>query len=73
MYKFLHEYVKPKCTEKAKLCYIGTNGFIAYIKTDDIYKDTEEDVETSFDSSNNEYKRPLPKGNNKKCYWFNEG
>ena len=37
-----------------------------YIKTDDIYKDTAEDVETRFDTSNYELKRPLPKGKNKK-------
>ena len=40
--------------------------FIVYIKTDDIYKDIAEDVETRFDSSNYELDRPLPKKNNKK-------
>ena len=35
--------------------------FIVYIKTDDIYKDIAEDVETRFDTSNYEFDRPLPK------------
>ena len=49
MYEFWHDYVKPKYGEKVKLCYIDSNGFIVYIKTDDIYKDIAEDIETKFD------------------------
>ena len=37
-------------------------GFVAYIKTEDIYRDIEEDVETRFDFSNYKLDRPLPKG-----------
>ena len=37
MYEFSNDYVKPKYNEKAKLCYIDTDSFIIYIKTDDIY------------------------------------
>ena len=37
-----------------------------YIKTDDIYKDIAEDVETRFDASNYELDRPFPKGKNQK-------
>ena len=40
-------------------------GFTVYIKTDYIYRDTAEDVETIFDASNYELDRPLPKGKNK--------
>ena len=43
-----------------------TDSFIAYIKTDNIYKDIGEDVETRFDTSNYELVRPLPKGKNRK-------
>ena len=39
MYDFWYDYAKPKYGEKAKLYYMGTNSSIAYIKTDDIYKD----------------------------------
>ena len=42
------------------------NSFIVYIKTDDIYKDIAEDVETRFDTSNYGLDRSLPKGKNKK-------
>ena len=41
-------------------------GYIVYIKTDDIYKDIAEDVETRFDTSNCELDTSLPKGKNKK-------
>ena len=51
IYEFWHNYVKPNYDEKAKLCYMDTDSFIVYIKTDDIYKDIAEDVETSFDTS----------------------
>ena len=44
MYEFCYDYVKPKYGEEAKLCYMDTDSFIVYIKTDDIYKDIAEDV-----------------------------
>ena len=49
IYEFWYDYVKSKCGEKAKLCYMNTD--IIYIKIDDIYKDIAEDVETRFDTS----------------------
>ena len=57
MYKFWYDYVKPKYGEKAQLFYMGTDSFIVYIKTDDIYKDIAEDVEIRFDTSNFEIDR----------------
>ena len=50
---------------------MDTDSFIVYIKTDDIYKDIAEDVETRFDTSHYELQcnlidRPLHKGKNKK-------
>ena len=36
MNEFWYAYVKPRYGEKAKLCYIDTDSFIVYIKTDDI-------------------------------------
>ena len=42
------------------------DSFIVYIKTDDIYKDIAEDLETRFDTSTYELDRLLPKGINKK-------
>ena len=66
MYEFWYDYTKPKHGEKAKLCYMDTDSFIAHIKTNDIYKDIAEDVETKFDTSNYELDRPLPKRENKK-------
>ena len=38
MHEFCYDYVEPKYGEKAKLCYMDTDSFIAYIKTDYIYK-----------------------------------
>ena len=45
---------------------MDTDSFIVYIKTDDIYKDIAEDVETRFDASNYELHSSLPKGKNTK-------
>ena len=66
MYEFWYDYIKLKYGKKAKLCYMYTDSFIVYIKTDNIYKDVAEDVATRFDSSNYELGRPLPKGKNEK-------
>ena len=66
MYEFWYDYVKPKYDEKVKLCYMDTYSLIVYIKTDDIYKDIAEDVETRFDTSDYELDRPLCKGKNTK-------
>ena len=52
--------------KKQKMCYMDIGCFIVYIKIDDIFKDTAEDVTTKFDTSNHELDRPLPKGKNKK-------
>ena len=54
MYHFWYDHVKLKYSKKAKLCYMGTDSFVVYIKADDIYKDIAEDVETRFDTSNYE-------------------
>ena len=45
---------------------MDTDSFIAYIKTDYIYKDILEDVETRFGTWNYDLDRSLPKGKDKK-------
>ena len=45
MYKFWYDYVKPKYQDKAKLCYIDTDGIIVHIKTKDFYEYIADDVE----------------------------
>ena len=45
---------------------MDTDSFIIYIKTDGIYKDLAEDVETSLDTSHYELDRPFPKRKKKK-------
>ena len=62
MYEFWNDYVKPKYGETAKLSYVDTDSFIAYIKTEDIYSDIAKDVETRFRTSNYELDRLLPNG-----------
>ena len=64
MYEFWYDYVKPRYGEKVILCYMNRDSFIAYMKTDDIYKDIAEDVETRFYTSNYELDRSLSKGKN---------
>ena len=41
---------------------MDTDNFFVCIKTNDIYKDIAEEVETRFDTSNYELERPLSKG-----------
>ena len=65
-YEFWYDYVKPKYGQRTILCCRDTENFIVCIKTDDIYKDIAEDVETRFDTSNYELDRPYAKGKIKK-------
>ena len=58
--------MKPKYREKAKLCYMDTDTFILYIKTENFYVNVSKDIERRFDTSSYELQRPLPKGENKK-------
>ena len=56
---------------------MATGSFLVYIKTDDMYRDILQDLETKFDTSNHELEcnsidRPLPKQKNKKINWINE-
>ena len=66
MYEFWYDYIKPKYSKKAKLCYMDTDSFIIYIKTKDFYKDIADDIEERFDTSNYDCNRPFPTGKNKK-------
>ena len=68
MYKFWNDYFKPKYEDKEKLCYTDTDSFIINIITEDFFVDISDDVERWFDTSNYDenYKRPLPIGKNKK-------
>ena len=61
-YEFWYDYVKPKCGENAKLFYLDTGSFLAYLKAEDIFADITKDVEARFDTSNYELDRPLPSG-----------
>ena len=49
-----------------KFSNADSDSFIVYIKTDDIYKDIAEDVETRCETSSYELDRPLPKRKIKK-------
>ena len=53
--------MKPKKGGKVKLCYMDTDRFIKYIKTDYICKNIAEDFKTKFHASNYELDRPLSK------------
>ena len=66
MFEFWYDYMKPKYSNKAKLCYMDTDSFIMNIKTNDFYEDIASDIENRFDTSNYEVNRPLPTGKNKK-------
>ena len=66
MYEFWYDYIKPKYKDKAKLCYMDTDSFVIHIKTEDFFEDISNDVERWFDNNDDNDKRPLPMGMNKK-------
>ena len=68
MYKFWYDYFKPKYGDRAKLCYTDTDSFIIHIMTEDLLVHISDDVERWFDICNYDEndKRPLPTGKNKK-------
>ena len=68
MYEFWYDYIKPKYSDNARLCYMDTDSFVNYIKAEDFYKDIADDVKRWFDTSNYDEadKKSLPTGENKK-------
>ena len=52
MFEFWCDYLKPMYGDKIRLCYTDTDNFIMLIKTDDFYKDINNDVDKWFDTSN---------------------
>ena len=68
MYEFWYDYLLPMYGENIKLCYIDTDSFIIYVKTDDFYKDISNDIDKWFDTSNysKDIDRTLEKDKNKK-------
>ena len=68
MYKFHHDYMKPKYGVNLWLCYMDTDSLVYNIKTDDFYEDIAGDVKARFDMSSYSCSRvrPLPMGVNKK-------
>ena len=61
MYEFQYDYVNSEHGEKVNLCYLNLEIFIVYIKTDNIYRDIVEVVETNY-----ELDSPLSKVKSKK-------
>ena len=51
MYKCLYDYIKLKCQDNAKLCYMDTDSFAIHIKAEDFYEDIANDVEKWFHTS----------------------
>ena len=62
IYEFWYDYMKPKYGDNVKLCYMDTDSFIIYIKTEDFYKD----IEKRFNTSDYKVDRPLPTGKKKR-------
>ena len=64
MYEFYYNYLKPKYTDKIKLCYMNTESFIFYIDTNDFFEDIKDDIHDWSDTSkiNNKLDRPIPIG-----------
>ena len=65
MHEFWYDYLKSKYGRRANLCYMDTDSFIVYIKTENTYLEISNDFETRFDTSNCELAKPLAKGKKK--------
>ena len=50
MYEFWYGYIKPKFGDKVRICYMDTDSFVMYIKTEDVYKDISNDIDRWFDT-----------------------
>ena len=72
MYKFWYDYIKSKCEDRAKLCYTDNDSFIIHIITEEFFEYIAGDAKKWFDTSNYDenHKRPLPIGMNKRAYGF---
>ena len=50
VYKFWHDYFKPKYGDRAKLCYADTDSFIINIITENFFQDVSNHVNKWLDS-----------------------
>ena len=48
MCEFWYDYIKPEYQDRAKLCYMDTDSFVIYIKTEDFYKDIANDFKNGL-------------------------
>ena len=60
IYEFWYDYIKPKYGDKARLCYMDTDSFVIYIKTEGFFNDIAGNVERWFDTSNCDVKDKRP-------------
>ena len=55
------DYMKENCNNKAKLCYVNTDGFMIYIKPEDCYKVIAGNIVKVFDALHyKSIERPSP-------------
>ena len=66
MNEFKYDYEKKRNMVKRKLCYMDTDSFLVYIKTNDVYKDIAEGVGTRFDTSHYDLDKLLLKRKTKR-------
>ena len=52
MYGFWYNYLRPKYTDKANLCYMDTDCLVLNISIENFFEDINNDVERWFDTSN---------------------
>lgn len=71
MYEFSYDYIQPKYQDKAHLCYLDADSFIAKIKTEDVYKGIVNDTKKGVHPLN--YKTDRYSAVGKKSDWVNEG
>ncbi|XP_065683464.1 uncharacterized protein LOC136096203 [Hydra vulgaris] len=62
MYEFHYDYIKSKYGNKAKLLFTDTDSLAYAIKTEDLYADISNDIESKFDTS--EFRKNHPAAQN---------
>ena len=71
MYEYCNDYVKPEVWRQMQDCVTWIQSLIVYVKSEDVYEDLPEDVETRFNTSNYEVKRLQPI--DQKSNWLMKG
>ena len=73
MYDFHYNFIKEQYGEKAELLFTDTDSLMYEIKTDDLFADITDDVDSKFDKSNLSKDHKIFFSKDQKRHWNDEG